>query len=136
VRERLYRAPTPREPERWHALWLLARGWSAVQVAEALKRDAHTIGDWAEDFRQRGPAGLVFEQTGGAPPVLNRAQQGELKAVVRTAPEAAGIELANWNWKVVRVFVQQRFAQPLSPSSCLNYLHRLGFVLRRRRSNC
>ena len=68
VRERVYRAPTPRERERWHALWLLARGWSAAQVAEALERDAHTIGDWLEDFRQRGPAGLSFEQTGGAPP--------------------------------------------------------------------
>jgi transposase len=68
VRERVYRAPTPRERERWHALWLLARGWSAAQVAEALERDAHTIGDWLEDFRQRGPAGLSFVQTGGAPP--------------------------------------------------------------------
>jgi hypothetical protein len=26
VRERVYRAPTPRKRERWHALWLLARG--------------------------------------------------------------------------------------------------------------
>ena len=68
VRERVYHAPTPRERERWHALWLLARGWSAVQVAEALGRDAHTIGEWAADFGQRGPAGLAFEQTGGPPP--------------------------------------------------------------------
>ncbi len=68
VREQVYRAPTPRERERWHALWLLARGWSAAQVAEALGRDAHTIGEWAESFRQQGPAGLVFEQTGGSPP--------------------------------------------------------------------
>ncbi len=35
VRERVYRAPTPRERERWHALWLLARDWSVEQVAEA-----------------------------------------------------------------------------------------------------
>ena len=68
VRERLHRAPTPRERERWHALWLLARGWSAAQVADALERDAHTIGDWLQDFRQRGPAGVSFEQTGGTPP--------------------------------------------------------------------
>jgi transposase len=72
VRERVYRAPTPRERERWHALWLLARGWSAGQVAEALERDAHTIGDWVEDFRQKGPAGLAFEQTGGPPPPSTR----------------------------------------------------------------
>jgi len=72
VRERMYRAPTPRERERWHALWLLARGWSAAQVAEALERDPHTVGDWLEDFHQAGPAGLAFEQTGGSPPPSTR----------------------------------------------------------------
>jgi transposase len=68
VREQMYRASTPRERERWHALWLLSQGWSRAQVAEALERDAHTIGEWVEGFRERGPEGLVFEQSGGAPP--------------------------------------------------------------------
>src|SRR5213082_4010992 len=68
ARERMYRAPTPRERERWHALWLLAAGWSAAQVAEALERDPHTIGEWLATFRQAGPAGLNFEHTGGSPP--------------------------------------------------------------------
>ena len=54
VRERMYGAPTARERERWHAMWLLARGWSAAQVAEALERDAHTIGDWLEAFQPEG----------------------------------------------------------------------------------
>jgi len=70
VREQVYRAATPRERERWHALWLLGRGWSAVQVAEALERDTHTIGNWIERFRQEGPTGLAFEQSGGPPPSL------------------------------------------------------------------
>jgi transposase len=39
--------------------------------------------------------------------------------------------LANWNWKVVREFVRRRFGRTLSRSSCRNYLHRLGFVLKR-----
>ncbi len=56
VREQMYRAPTPRERERWHALWLLAQGWSAQQIAEALERDAHTVGDWLADFKRVGPA--------------------------------------------------------------------------------
>ena len=72
VREQVYRAATPRERERWQALWLLARGWSQAQVADALERDAHTIGDWLEGFRQSGPKGLVFEQTGGSPPPSTR----------------------------------------------------------------
>lgn len=72
VRERMYGAATPRERERWHAIWLLARGWSAAEVAAALERDAHTIGDWAEEFGQKGPAGLAFEQSGGSPPPSTR----------------------------------------------------------------
>lgn len=72
VRERMYGAATPRERERWHAVWLLARGWSAAQVAEALERDAHTIGGWVEALHQKGPVALAFEQTGGAPPPLTR----------------------------------------------------------------
>ena len=68
VRDRVYRAPTPRERERWHALWLLAEGWSVAQVAAALERDPHTISEWWATFRQAGPAGLQFEHTGGSPP--------------------------------------------------------------------
>ena len=47
------------------------------------------------------------------------------------APSEAGLDLANWNWKVVRQFVQERFGLLLSGPSCLNYLHRLGFVVKR-----
>ena len=64
----MYRAPTPRERERWHALWLLAQGWPAAKVAELLERDAHTIGGWLAAFRSGGPEALAFEQSGGAPP--------------------------------------------------------------------
>ena len=42
-------------------------------------------------------------------------------------PEQVGVELANWYWKGVRQFVSERFGIELSRSSCLNYLHRLGF---------
>jgi transposase len=68
VREQMYRAPTPRERERWHVLWLLARGWNEQQVAEAWERDPHTIGEWLAEFRRVGPAGLHFVRTGGSPP--------------------------------------------------------------------
>ncbi|HEX9844479.1 MAG TPA: winged helix-turn-helix domain-containing protein, partial [bacterium] len=46
-------------------------------------------------------------------------------------PAEAGIELADWNGKVVRRFVQERFGIALARSSCLNTLHRLGFVVKR-----
>ncbi len=54
-----------------------------------------------------------------------------MKAAVQDSPEAAGLELANWNWKTVREFIERTFGKQLCRSSCLNYLHRLGFVLKR-----
>ena len=68
VRQRMYRAPTPRERERWHALWLALQGCSSAQVATALGRDPHTVGTWLADFRRDGPAALAFVHTGGSPP--------------------------------------------------------------------
>ena len=65
------------------------------------------------------------------PPALNGKQQAELKAAVPALPSQAGIELSNWNWKVVCRYVRERFGLALSRSSCLNYRHRLGFVLKR-----
>ena len=65
------------------------------------------------------------------PPALNAGQQDQLKSAVLNSPGEAGVELSNWNWKVVRQFLKQSFDLGLSRSCCLNYLHRLGFVLKR-----
>ena len=46
-------------------------------------------------------------------------------------PATAGIVMANWYWKVVRQFVSERFGISLCRSSCLNWLHRLGFAYKR-----
>jgi transposase len=50
---------------------------------------------------------------------------------VQRPPREAGIEVADWHWKVVRRFVSEHFGITLTRSSCLNYLHRLGFVVKR-----
>ncbi len=54
-----------------------------------------------------------------------------MRAAIRGAPGAVGVGLANWNWKGVRQYVQEQCGRLLSSRSCLNYLHRLGFVLKR-----
>jgi transposase len=68
VRRSMYQAPTARERERWHAIWLLSQGWNCQTVAQALERDCHTIGAWLTAFGQNGPRALAFQQSGGSPP--------------------------------------------------------------------
>ena len=72
LHRRLILVPTPRERERWHAIWLLAQGWTASDTAQALGRDPHTIARWAAAFGEGGPAALIFEQSGGSPPLSAR----------------------------------------------------------------
>ena len=99
LHRRLILAPTPRERERWHAIWLLAQGWTASATADALGRDPHTIGRWAAAFGEGGPGALIFRAVRRFPPALGEAQQAELKGAVQELPEMSGIEMANWNWK-------------------------------------
>ncbi len=54
-----------------------------------------------------------------------------MKAAVQGSPREAGIDLGDWNWKVVRKFIGEQSGLTLGRSGCLNYLHRLGFVLKR-----
>lgn len=131
ARERMYRAPTPRERERWHAPWLLAQGWPACKVAELLERDAHTIGSWLAAFVHGGAAALAFVQRGGSPPALEAEAQAGLKLVVQATPAEVGINLANWNWRVVRQFIAARCGVCPSRRNCLRYPHRPGFVYKR-----
>src|SRR5215210_7590882 len=65
------------------------------------------------------------------PPALDPDVQAGLKVAVQAAPAEVGIALANWNWKVVRQFIEARCGLRLSRSACLRYLHRLGFVYKR-----
>jgi transposase len=50
---------------------------------------------------------------------------------VQAAPAEVGIALANWNWKVVRQFLEARCGIRLCRSACTRYLHRLGFAYKR-----
>jgi len=50
---------------------------------------------------------------------------------VQAAPSAVGVEQAKWTWRGVRQYIEEQFHVLLSSRSCLNYLHRLGFVLKR-----
>ena len=93
LRRRTILAPTPREQERWYALWLLGQGWTAT--AEILERDPYTIGRWAAAFCEGDPRAFILSSP-EVPPGLGEAQQEELRAAVQELPAEAGIGLTNW----------------------------------------
>ena len=126
LRRRMILAPTPRERERWYAILLLVQGLTAAATAEALERGTLGVG-----LRRGRACGPDIRADRWFPPALDQTQQEELKGAVEQPPATAGIVMANWYWKVVRQFVSERFGISLSRSSCLNWLHRLGFAFKR-----
>src|SRR5438477_2975076 len=85
----------------------------------------------ARRVRSEWSGGVGLRADRRLPPALDGGQQARLKAAIQAPPREAGLDLADWNWKVVREFVRRRFGITLGRSSCRNYLHRLGFVLKR-----
>src|SRR3954453_599251 len=85
----------------------------------------------ADRLRARWPRRAGARADGRTPPALGAEAQAGLKVAVQTAPAEVGIALANWNWKVVRHFIEDRCGVRLCRSACTRYLHRLGFVYKR-----
>ena len=52
-----------------------------------------------------------------------------MKEAVQQLPTTWGMELANWNWKVVGQFVWERYGISISRSGCLKWLHPAGIRL-------
>lgn len=57
------------------------------------------------------------------PPALEDEVRAGLNVAVQAAPGEIGVDLANWDWQVVRQFVAARCGIRLSRSTCLRYLH-------------
>ena len=76
-------APHPRTRERALALFDIARGSCATQVALRTGRRAQTVMDWVHAYTERGPEALAFRRTGGRPPFAPRSRPASTRPFAR-----------------------------------------------------
>ncbi len=62
-------APHARTRERALALFDLAHGTCATQLALRTGRHPQTVMGWVHAYNAHGPAGLAYRRTGGRPPL-------------------------------------------------------------------
>ena len=67
-------APHPRTRERALALFDIAQGRCATQVALRTGRRAQTVMGWVHAYNERGPDALIYRRTGGRPPFAPRSR--------------------------------------------------------------
>jgi transposase len=63
-----------RSRERYLALYDIARGSCATQVAERTGRDPETVMGWVHAYNDRGPEALLYQRSGGRPPFAQRSR--------------------------------------------------------------
>ena len=65
-----------RTRERFQALYMIAMGQSnATSWADEIGRSDETVLKWVHTYNQQGPAGLLYQRTGGRPPFLANNKQ-------------------------------------------------------------
>ena len=108
---------------------LLARAGQQQPRRRHWSGSTHHPGRWASAFGEGGPAALISSRP-AVPPRPRPDTAGGVESRGATGRRQPGPG-TGWYWRVVRRFVWERFALNLSRSSCLNYLHRLGFSYKR-----
>ena len=69
LREEALKADHARSRERLMALYEICNGKNATQVSRETGRNPQTIMEWVHRYNQAGPETLVYQHSGGHPPL-------------------------------------------------------------------
>jgi transposase len=122
---RRYRAAKePHERSWWQILWLLAQGYTAVEIAKSTDYSAYWIGQIAKRYNEQGPEAMHNRQhqAPGARPLLSHEQTRELATLVRGAAPEGDL----WTGRLVAVWMGEQLGRPVSTFLGCVYLRRLG----------
>jgi transposase len=112
-----------READRIKAVILLASGWAAEDVADALLIDANTVRTHFRRYRQGGLPGLLQVAYHGSDCELTEGELAVLDAHLQTHLYLSAKDVAAW--------VEERFEVSYTVSGMTALLHRLGFVYKK-----
>ncbi len=89
LRELALQAQHPRTRERLLALYEIARGQSATQLAYQSDRNPQTVMEWVNRYNTYGSEALTYRHSGGHPPPLSDAVTCGVDQTLRQALEVA-----------------------------------------------
>src|SRR5258708_14536569 len=124
--EQRYRAAhEPHERSWWQILWLLARGQTAIAMADSTGYTRAWIGQIAKRYNEQGPGAMRNRRqttSRRAPRMLSAAQQEELRvALAGPAPDGA----KRWRARDVADWMAAKLDRPVATQRGWDYLQRL-----------
>ena len=113
------------------ALILVLRGWRSTAVAQLFQLSRPTAVAWIRDANTRGLACLLDRPRSGRPPRVTAEAARDLEAALEKEPRAFGLPRSRWDGISVCQYLRRVWGISLRPRQARNWLHRLGFVLKR-----
>ena len=123
LRDAHRQASNRRMADRIKAVYLLGKGWSSSEVAEALLVDRETVRSHFKRYRKGGIKALLRNDAGGSQPLLNAEQQRALDEHLKEHFYLTAKEVAH--------YVKQTWGVSYSESGITQLLKRMGYVYKK-----
>jgi len=118
--------------ERYFALYLLAQGKDAKDIAPDIGKNRIAVANWCHLYNEQGPEAL-HPDWAGTHPDLSEDEFVQLKQALLKHPRESGFSQGVWTGKLVSEFVKKTFGKSISLYTGINYMHRLGLSRKRPR---
>ncbi|HXG64116.1 MAG TPA: winged helix-turn-helix domain-containing protein [Blastocatellia bacterium] len=117
-----------REKIRWRALYLIAQGGIANQVAKRVGRSSGWMTNLARRYNQLGAAGVADQRTKplpSPPPTLNAKRAQALAAALRGPAPDGGL----WTSRKVAAWIKKQTGKAVHPTTAWRAMRAAGFTL-------
>ena len=126
--QRYRKCQQAREKTRWRALYLIAKGGIANQVAKRVGRSSGWMTNLARRYNKLGEAGVSDLRTKplpSPPPVLNTKQAQALQTALRGPAPDGGL----WSSPKVAAWIKNKTGKQVHPTTAWRAMRSAGFTL-------
>ena len=110
---------------------LFLDGYRPTFLAELFGVSRMTLTRWVHRLNREGLAGLQDNPRAGRPTQLTPRLRRQLSGHLKQSPERYGLPRVVWDGPTLVAHLRQRFAIHLKVRQAQNWLHRLGYGLKR-----
>jgi len=113
------------------ALLLVLEGQRPRWINALFGLNPTTLERWIHGVNRGGSQALIPRPRSGRPPGLNAEVQRHLKEDLEESPHKFGLPRASWDGAMLVVHLKEHFGVKLKVRQAQNWIHRLGYSMKR-----
>jgi len=132
IRLEKYRGQSSSEnSEKALMILMSAEGRSPVKIAEALKRNPHTVRKWLKQYSKEGEDGLQRQYSPGRPNDARKQVQGLIEQILEKSPVEFGYQESLWTVALMVHYLNNKKGLNISEDTVTRALKEMGYTYKR-----